>query len=138
MVKSGIGRNIEEDLPSIGTVRSPAFFFNGSNLLLSYEIAPISAGGVAIVEFADVLHFELLPINTRGLVDWHLPAKLWSFTEVEGADLTEEWAILKPRLWTISFNDLTIVLLFNSVRLVNLARTVQDPVVALVDYMKTR
>lgn len=136
MKKDGIGRIVGEDLPPIDTVRNPALFFDDYNLLLCYKVAPIGGGGVAIVEFEDVLHFERLPVNTRGLADWHLPANPWGFTEVEGAELTKNWAILKPRLWTISFNDLTLVVLFSSVRLVDLARTDCKPPAALARHLQ--
>lgn len=129
------GQIPQEVLPQIGTVDAPALFSDGKDLLLAYDIAPISGGGTAILKFSQVIHFECNPVNTRGLATHRYPASPWAFTEVVGSDLTEEWRVLEPRFWTISFNDVTVEVLFSEVEIVDKNALGRRPPKALLSYI---
>ncbi|PRA88066.1 hypothetical protein CQ054_06690 [Ochrobactrum sp. MYb29] len=120
-----------ECLPEIGTIENPALFFDGYDLLLAYDIAPVSGGGVAILAFLRVFHFEKNPINVEGLQAARYPVSPWNFTEVTGSDRTERWRSLRPRFWTISFTDVTVEVVFSQVSKVYETRENVQPVIAL-------
>jgi hypothetical protein len=127
----------EENFPAIGTVDNPALLFDGADLLLSYSIAPIAGGGVLILRFSDVIHFETNPINVEGMKDAKYPMKAWDFMEVWDCDRTIEWKILSARFWTISFNDVTVEVVFGDVEIVRETKQVTKPIEELVMYMNT-
>jgi hypothetical protein len=122
----------QEEFPSIGTIENPAMFFDGSDLLLSYDIAPVAGGGIAILKFSRVVHFGQIPVNVEGLRDARYPTTAWDFTEVYDSDRTTKWKALLPRFWTISFNDLTVEVVFSDVKIVHETRQVGRPSEALV------
>jgi len=129
------GEILSEQFPLIGTVANPAILYDEENLLLCYKIAPISGGGVAILEFRDVFDFRINPLNVEGLGNSKYPVNAWSFTEVTGADKNDKWSVLKPRFWTVSFNDLTIEILFDSVKMQMETRDDTSPAVALKQFV---
>lgn len=129
------GRPPQERFPRIGTVQNPALFFDGEDLFLSYEIAPMEGGGIAVVQFVDVYFFEMNPNNTRSLPQARYPAEAWRFTEVFGSDRTERWGVRKPRFWTISFNDVSVEVVFATVRLVHEGRGGAAPSAALMRFL---
>lgn len=116
-----------EDFPAIGTVESPSAFYDGEDLFLSYEIAPVAGGGTAILRFAKVIDFRVLPLNVDGLSRAVHPTRPWRFTEVTGAARTAAWPTLSPRFWTISFTDETVEVLFASVELLVQTETAASP-----------
>lgn len=126
----------KESFPLIGTVENPALFSDGRDLLLSYEIAPAAGGGIAILRFSDVIHFEQNPINVEGLRDAPYPTKPWDFTEVFGSERTIRWKALLPRFWTISFNDVTVEVVFSGVQKAHETREVIGPSDALADFLR--
>jgi hypothetical protein len=128
----------QEDFPAIGTVENPAIFSDGSDLLLSYDIAPVAGGGVAILKFSDVIHFEQNPMNVKGLGHAKYPTKAWDFTEVYGSERTTKWKALSPRFWTISFNDVTVEIVFSKVKIVQETRQAVGPSAALVGFLATQ
>jgi len=130
-------KNPQEDFPTIGTIENPAIFFDGSDLLLSYDIAPVAGGGIAILKFLDVIHFEKNPINVEGLRDAKYPTKAWDFTEVCGSYRTTKWKALSPRFWTISFNDVTVEIIFSEVKIVHETRRTESPSGMLVRFLTT-
>lgn len=125
----------EETFPSIGTVENPALFCDGYDLLVCYEIAPVSGGGNAILSFKDVFFFERNPNNVEGLRDSKYPVRAWNFTEVLGSDRTERWRPLERRFWTISFNDVTVEVVFSKVQQVHQSPEPVSPRVALLNYL---
>lgn len=122
----------KENFPAIGTIENPAVFFDGSDLLLSYDIAPVAGGGVAVLKFSDVIYFEKNPINVEGLRNAKYPTKAWDFTEIDESDRTARWKALSPRFWTISFNDVTVEIIFSKVQMIHEARRAETPSEALV------
>jgi hypothetical protein len=128
----------EENFPAIGTIQNPALFFDGYDLLLSYDIAPIAGGGIAILKFLDVIHFENNPINVEGLRNARYPTKAWDFTEIYDSDRTAKWKALSPRFWTISFNDVTVEVIFSEVQIVHETRLAKRPSEALVGLLATQ
>lgn len=127
----------KEDFPAIGTIENPAMFFDGSDLLLSYDIAPVAGGGIAVLKFSNVIHFEKNPVNVEGLRDAKYPTKAWDFTEIYDSDRTIRWKALSPRFWTISFNDVTVEIIFSEVHMIHEARRVETPSEALVRLLCT-
>lgn len=122
----------KEDFPAIGTIKNPAMFFDGSDLLLSYDIAPVVGGGIAVLRFSNVIHFEKNPVNVEGLRDAKYPTKAWDFTEIYDSDRTTRWKALSPRFWTISFNDVTVEIIFSEVQMIHETRHAETPPEALV------
>ncbi len=128
----------KEDFPTIGTIEKPAMFFDGYDLLLSYDIAPVAGGGIAILKFSDVIHFEQNPTNVEGLRNALYPTKAWDFTEVCGSERTTKWKALSPRFWTISFNDVTVEIVFSEVKKVHETRQVSKPIKELARLLATQ
>lgn len=124
-----------EQFPQIGTIENCAMCYDGGNVLLCYDIAPVSSGGIAILEFKRVISFCLDPMNVEGLGKAVHPVSPWSFTEVLGSEKVARWKSLKPRFWTISFNDETVEILFQSVELRQETRAKLAPSAALVAYL---
>lgn len=129
------GRPPQENYPLIGTVQNPVFFFDGCDLLLSYDVAPAAGGGVAILKFSDVIYFEKNAINVEGLRDAPYPIKAWDFTEVRGSERLTKWKALDPRFWTISFNDMSVEIVFQQVQLVQETRQVAQPSETLLGFL---
>ncbi|MEO9826784.1 MAG: hypothetical protein ABJF50_20465 [Paracoccaceae bacterium] len=127
----------QEDFPAIGTVENPAMFFDGSDLLLSYDIAPVAGGGIAILKFSGVIYFEKNPINVEGLRNAKYPTKAWDFTEVYDSDRTTKWNALSPRFWTVSFNDVTVEIVFSETQIVHKTQRAERPSEALVRLLAT-
>lgn len=107
-----------ERFPAIGTVESPALFYDGADILLCYQIAPVAGGGNALLAFTGVFDLRINPTNIQGLASSELPVKPWDFLEISNARRIQRWASLNPRLWTISFNDEMVEIVFKSVELV--------------------
>ncbi len=103
-----------ENFPAIGTVENPSTFYDGRDLVLSYEIAPVAGGGIAVLKFHQIFDFRISPMNVEGLANAKHPTRAWAFTEVFGSDKTEYWNVkaLNIRFWTISFNDVTVEIVF--------------------------
>ncbi|MPL74847.1 hypothetical protein SDC9_20666 [bioreactor metagenome] len=131
------GAHPKETFPEIGTVDVPALFSDGEDLLLSYEVAPVAGGGIAILKFSDVIYFEQNPNNVKGIRNASFPASPWEFTEVFDSDRTTFWTALEPRFWTISFNDVTVEVVFSKVQKVHQTCEAVRPAKALADYLST-
>ena len=127
-----------EQLPLIGTVENPALFHDGTNLFLSYEIAPAAGGGIAILRFSHVLHFEKNPVNVEGLAAARYPVSPWNITEITGSDRTARWSALRPRFWTISFNDVTVEVVFTGMRIAQRTTAAASPATALLDFLQAK
>lgn len=126
-----------EVFPSIGTTENPAFFFDGYDLLLCYDIAPIDDGGIAVLQFDRVILFEKNSNNIEGLGASSYPIRPWEFTEVYGSERTERWSPLSARFWTISFNDVSVEVVFETVDKVYETRKVTSPHLALLGFLRT-
>ena len=129
------GKVSREAFPSIGTVGNPALFSDGYNLLLSYEIAPVAGGGITILAFANVIHFEQNPTSVEGTESARYPISPWRFTEVTDSDRTVQWRALNPRFWTISFQDVTVEVVFSDVKKVYETRSDILPSTALKGFL---
>lgn len=127
-----------ENFPAIGTVENPALFYNGSDLLLCYEVAPVEGGGIAVLQFAGVIDLRLNSMNVDGLGSSKYPVQAWSFTEVSGSDKQSRWKAFDPRFWTISFNDQTVEVLFETVDLLLDARDAASPETALRCFLTSK
>ncbi|MFY1706435.1 hypothetical protein J3365_02950 [Tritonibacter scottomollicae] len=115
----------------IGTEEVPAVFFDGDKLLLCYEVAPIAGGGLAILEFDDVLDFRVDPMNVDELSDSPYPVSAWNITEICGSEKAARWAAMDARYWSLSFSDMTLTVLFDTVRLAGRTREKRAPQLAL-------
>ena len=121
------GSDPVEDFPVIGTVENPAVFYDGRNLFLCYQIAPISGGGNAVLKFQSVLEFHLKPLGADGVRNAEFPVRPWAITEIVGSDKTaRKDGRPNPRFWTVSFNEETVEVVFETVEL-----AFQSPAVAL-------
>jgi len=131
----GKGAHSKEAFPRIGTIESPSLFSDGDKLLLSYEVAPVDGGGTVILQFDDVLHFEQNPMNVEGISGARFPTSAWQFTEVLDSDRAQKWQALRPRFWTVSFNDVTVEILFGTVQLAQESKDEVNPGIALMRYL---
>ncbi len=125
------GKEPREEFPVIGTEEVPAVFFDGDKLLLCYEVAPIAGGGLAILEFDDVLDFRVDPMNVDELSDSPYPVSAWNITEICGSEKAARWAAMDARYWSLSFSDMTLTVLFDTVRLAGRTREKRAPQLAL-------
>ncbi|WP_104825522.1 hypothetical protein [Rhizobium sp. NXC24] len=110
--------NPKEDFPEIGTVQNPAVFYDGRDASVCYEPSVRSEGGNVVLKFRGVIDFRITPVNIDGLRDCRYPVNPWAFNEVIGGAETARWHILKARLWIVTFNDLTIEVLFRTVEII--------------------
>lgn len=108
----------KEAFPEIGTVANPAVLYDGNDVLLCYEASTHSGGGNVLLKFGDVIDFRISPMNVEGLRECRYPVHPWQFNEIAGGEEAGKWISLKPRLWLISFNDVTIEVLFGTVSLI--------------------
>jgi len=104
-----------ETFPELGPVANPAVFYDGNDAFVCYEA---SRGGNAVLKFGDVIDFRITPMNVEGLKECRYPVRPWAFNEVMGGEEIDKWKALSPRLWLITFNDVTIEVLFGTVSLV--------------------
>ncbi|MEF0944311.1 hypothetical protein [Rhizobium sp. BR 362] len=108
----------QEAFPEIGTVENPAVFYDGNDALVCYEASIRSGGGNVVVKFGRITDFRITPVNIEGLRECRYPVNPWAFNEVIGGSEITRWRSLKPRLWLISFNDIMIEVLFETVALI--------------------
>ena len=109
----------EEAFPELGTVANPAVIYDGNDAFVCYEASNRAGGGNVVIKFGDVIDFRITPVNAEGLKDCRYPVNPWTFNEVLEAAETRDWTALNPRFWLISFNDVTIEVLFETVSLVS-------------------
>ena len=107
-----------EAFPELGTVTNPAVLHDGTDAFLCYEASPRAGGGNVLIKFGQVIDFRVTPMNVEGLKGCRYPAKPWAFNEILGPE-TSKWKAVNARLWLISFNDVMIEVLFETVSLVS-------------------
>ena len=69
-----------------------------------------------------MIEFHDLPMNAEGMGQHrYYPNGLefYSFNECAFADELSAWRVLKPRFWVVSFNDVTLEIVFSSYELVH-------------------
>jgi hypothetical protein len=109
----------QEALPELGTVANPAVFYDGYNAFVCYEASLRAGGGNVVLKFGDVIDFRITPLNVEGLEGCRYPIKPWAFSEILGGEETSQWKVLDPRFWLISFHDVTIEILFDTVSVIS-------------------
>jgi hypothetical protein len=105
----------QEAFPELGTVANPAVHFNANDVFICYEASERSGGGNVVLKFGDVIDFRITPMNVESLKACRYPVNPWTFNEVVGGEETTRWKALNQRLWLISFNDLMVEVLFETV-----------------------
>lgn len=103
----------QEALPDLGTVSNPAVFLDGDNAFVCYEASLRAGGGNVVLRFSQIIDFRTTPMNVEGLTECRYPIKPYAFNEILDVEETIRWNVLKARLWLISFNDLTLEVLFH-------------------------
>jgi hypothetical protein len=58
-------------------------------------------------------------MNVEGLKGCRYPVDPWAFNEIFASEEISEWKALDPRFWFISFNDVMIEVLFETVSLIS-------------------
>ncbi|QRY68723.1 hypothetical protein JVX98_10760 [Ensifer sp. PDNC004] len=106
-----------EAFPALGTVANPAVLYDGLSAFVCYEAAPSAGGGNVVLKFGEVIDFRISPMTVEGLRDCRYPIRPWEFNEVADSDEAAKWKVLSPRFWLISFTDVTIEVLFETVSL---------------------
>lgn len=107
-----------EVFPELGTVANPAVLYDGNDAFVCYEASVRAGGGNVVLKFAEVIDFRITPMNVEGLKECRYPVHPWTFTEIVGGEETSKWTALNPRFWLISFNDVMIEVLFETVSLI--------------------
>jgi len=108
-----------EAFPELGTVANPAVLYDGNNAFVCYEASLRAGGGNVVLKFGEVIDFRITPMNVEGLKECRYAVHPWSFNEIVGGEETSKWKALNPRFWLISFNDLMIEVLFETVSLIH-------------------
>ncbi|MGR6431006.1 hypothetical protein ACU5AY_08820 [Rhizobium sp. PAMB 3174] len=108
----------EESFPELGTVANPAVLFDGNNAFVCYEASAAAGGGNVVLEFGNVIDFRIAPLNVEGLREYRYPIQPWAFNEIWDSEETTRWKVLSPRFWLLSFNDVTIEILFKTVSVI--------------------
>lgn len=124
-----------EKLPALGTVENPAIFYDGANALLAYQVAPVDGGGSVVLACDDVFDLRILPLTVESLGEAELPARPWSITEITGSQRTAHWTHLSPRLWTLSFNDELIEIVFHNLSLADHVNDDRLPARVLAEFI---
>lgn len=128
--------NPQEAFPEIATVANPAVFFDGEDALLCYEAFGRTGNSNVVLKFSDVIDLRITPMNVEGLPSCRYPVKPWAFNEIFGGEETVRWSALKPRLWLISFQDLMIEVLFQSVSFLSREPVREAPHKTLRDFLR--
>lgn len=97
------------DLPKIAIPHDPIVLYNGSTLMLCYEISQ-SEGEYAIIKF-DPVEYTVTPINDEGLgthryAEYGL--KWYEIHEIENIEELSKWQALAPKYWVFCFKDRTV------------------------------
>lgn len=108
----------KEDFPELDTVASPVVLCDGDDAYVCYQASHRAGLGNVVLKFSDVIDLHISPMNVDGLGECRYPVKPWEFNEVFGAEETQQWEMLNPRLWIISFRDVTLEIMFESVSFV--------------------
>ena len=58
-------------------------------------------------------------MNVESLKECRYPVEPWQINEVVGGEETSRWKFSNPRLWFISFNDVTLEIQFETVSLIH-------------------
>lgn len=109
----------QEAFPELGSVANPAVHYDGNNAFICYEASLHVGGGNVVLKFGDVIDFRIMPLNVDGLKGCRYPIKPWAFSEILGGEETSQLKVLDPRFWLISFRDVTIEILFDTVSIVS-------------------
>jgi hypothetical protein len=128
----------KENFPAIGTVANPSMFLDGRDLFLCYETALDRRGRNAVIKFSDVIDFRVSPMNVDALPECKYPIGYWAFNEILNAEELERWKVLEPRLWMISFRDITVEVIFENVELLFISREEIAPSVTLLEFMNSQ
>ena len=115
-----------EAFPELGTVANPAVLYDGDSVFFCYEASVRAGGGNVVLKFAGVIDFHLTPMNVDGIGKCRYRIESYDFNEIIDCAEIDKWKILNPRFWIISFNDVTIEVLFRSVSYIGRA-TVDGP-----------
>ncbi|MHC1548799.1 hypothetical protein [Phyllobacterium sp. K27] len=107
-----------EALPELGTVSNPAVLYDGNDAYVCYETSDRTGGGNVVLKFGGVIDFRMTPMTAEGLRECRYPIKPWAFNEVFGGEETMRWRALDPRFWLISFNEVTIEIIFETVSII--------------------
>ncbi|RVH23527.1 hypothetical protein CN211_32770 [Sinorhizobium meliloti] len=108
-----------EAFPELGTVSNPAILYDGHDVLVCYEASVRAGGGNVVIKFGEVIDFRIRPMSVHGLKECRYRVSPWAFNEIVGAEETSEWKALNPRFWLVSFNDVMIEVLFETVSLIS-------------------
>lgn len=108
----------QEDFPELGTVANPAVLYDGNDAFVCYEASVRAGGGDVVIKFGAVIDFRITPMNVEGLKECRYPVHPWTFNEIFGGKETSQSRPLNPRFWLISFNDIMVEVLFETVSLV--------------------
>jgi hypothetical protein len=104
-----------ETFPELGTVANPAVLYDGDNVFICYAASVRAGGGNVVLQFAEVIDFHLTPMNVDGITSSRYRIKSYDFNEIIECEEIVKWKVLSPRFWIMSFNDVTIEIMFRSV-----------------------
>lgn len=108
-----------EAFPELGTVSNPAVLYDGHDAFVCYEASVRAGGGNVVIKFGGVIDFRVTPMSVEGLTGCRYRVRPWAFNEIVGGEETSKWRAFNPRFWLISFNDVMIEVLFETVSLIS-------------------
>ncbi|OCI96433.1 hypothetical protein A6U86_34205 [Rhizobium sp. AC27/96] len=123
----------QEAFPELGTVENPAVLYDGNDAFICYEASPRVGGGNVVIRFGQVIDFRIIPMNVEGLKGCRYPVNPWSFNEISQCEETSKWKALNPRFWLVSFNDVMVEVLFETVSLLSRDTERRPPHRTLID-----
>jgi hypothetical protein len=130
-----------EAFPEPDTVCNPAVFYDGSDAFVCYEASERAGGGNVVLKFGEVIDFRVTPMNVEGLEKCRYPVEPWAFNEIFCCEETIRWKVLGARLWLISFNDVMVEVIFETVSLISRdanARSQDTTLMNVVSALKKR
>lgn len=108
-----------EAFPELGTVSNPAVLYDGNDAFVCYEASVRAGRGNVVIKFGEVIDFRVRPMSVEDLKECPYRIRPYAFNEIVGREETSKWRALNPRFWLISFNDVIIEVLFETVSLIS-------------------
>lgn len=126
-----------QELPGIGTVKNPSVFDeDAQNTYISYEVSPKDGRGCAIIKFSGVILYKNRPITSEGLSNHEYALSPWRFNFLSDTKELSRWGALNPKHWAISFNDVTIDIVFSEFELIFIDKTSSNPTKTLLLFLQ--
>lgn len=113
-----------DHLPKIAPTGSPSIFYDRKLITISYDADSSDGGGVAILDFSGVIDFRVMSVSAEEL-NIYLPEALPLQTS-DVKNKNSRWSFYGLETWALSFNELTLIIVFESCYLRKMEGSVSD------------